>query len=319
MWISFSVRYLVNVEDLNNVESAGNYVRHRRAPIVFRENGLYSVTYTPAVSGEIIAHGYQMNLVELALQKNLPVDNLAKQGIFIKRGAGDEVHEGTKCSNKTSSADYELCVIEEDIVEDVAGFLNPNKLVKRTSNIAFSYMIPALDAVKASTISSQFHVRYASKELIEKPEYKNKNIQSLYNVETASASYVLTGYLNLGGVGRTQNYPIKEVKDKKLREKVALDALMITLTQFLFGAKQTRFKPVVEIEALFVSASEKPFNLPPINGDVNKYVEFVNSTADSFAKALGIEKPVIKYYIKEGNGNVKNPIDAFILPEVIKQ
>lgn len=310
MWISFSARYLVNVEDLNNVESAGNYVRHRRAPLVFKESGSYSITYAPAVSGEMIAHSYQMNLVELALQRKLPVDNLAKQGIFIKRGADDKVHEGTNCSDK-NGADYELCVIEEDIVEDVAGFMNPNKLVKRTSNIAFSYMIPALDAIKASTISSQFHVRYASKEMIDK--YKDDNIQSLYNIETASALYVLTGYLNLGGVGRTQNYPVKEVKDKKEREKVALDSLMITLTQLLFGAKQTRFKPIGEIEALFVSASEKPFNLPPINYDINKYVDLVNSTAKSFAKALGISEPIIKYYIKEGNGNAKTPVDVFIL------
>ena len=310
MWISFSVRYLVNVEDLNNVESAGNYVRHRRAPLIFKDNGSYFVTYTPAVSGEMIAHGYQMNLVELALQSNLPVENLAKQGIFIKRGSEDKVHEGTKCSDK-QGAEYEYCVIEEDIVEDVAGFMNPTKLVKRTSNIAFSYMIPALDAIKASTISSQFHVRYANKELIDK--YKNDNIQSLYNIETASALYVLTGYLNLDGIGRTQNYPVKEVENKKVREKAALDSLMITLTQFLFGAKQTRFKPIVEIEALFLSVSEKPFNLPPINYDVGKYIDLVNSTANSFAKALGINTPTIKYYIKEGNGNVKTPVDAFIL------
>ncbi|QXJ35104.1 type I-A CRISPR-associated protein Cas7/Csa2 [Saccharolobus shibatae] len=308
MWISFSVRYLVNVEDLNNVESAGNYVRHRRAPLVFKEKDSYTVTYVPAVSGEMIAHGYQMNLVELALQRNLPVDNLAKQGILIKRGSDDKVHEGTKCDDKKGS-DYELCVIDEDVVEDVAGFMNPNKLVKRTSNIAFSYMVPAIDAVKASTISSQFHVRYANKELMDK--YKNENIQSLYNIETASASYVLTGYLNVNSIGKTQNYPVKEVDKKKDREKVALDALMITLTQFLFGAKLTRFKPIVEIEALFISASEKPFNLPPVTGDIKKYIDLVNSTTDSFAKVLNIKRPVVKYYLKEEKGNVNTPIDAF--------
>ncbi|QGA53968.1 type I-A CRISPR-associated protein Cas7/Csa2 [Sulfolobus sp. E5-1-F] len=311
MWISFSVRYLVNVEDLNNVESAGNYVRHRRAPIVFKEKDVYTVSYVPAVSGEMIAHGYQMNLVELALQRNLPVDDLAKQGILIKRGADDKVHENTKCKDIDDASEYEMCVISEDVVEDVAGFMNPNKLVKRVSNIAFSYMVPAIDAVKASTISSQFHVRYANKELMDK--YKNENLQSLYNIETASASYVLTGYLNISGVGRTQNYPIKEVNDKKNRERTALDALMITITQFLFGAKLTRFKPIVDIEAIFVSSSEKPFNLPPVTGDIKKYIELVNSTAESFANMLKVNKPVIKYYLKEEKGNVNTPVDAFMV------
>ncbi|BAB64980.2 putative CRISPR-associated regulatory protein Csa2 [Sulfurisphaera tokodaii str. 7] len=308
-WVSFSARYLVNVEDLNNVESAGNYVRHRRAPIIVKEGNTYTVTYVPAVSGEMIAHGYQMNLVEIAIERNLPVEELAKQGILIKRGAGDSVHK-TGCGDKNGS-DYELCVIEEDIVEDVAGFLNPDKLVKRTSNIAFSYMIPALDAVKASAVTSQFHVRYATKEMIDKYEKENKNIQSLYNVETASASYVLTGYLNLSNIGVTQNYPVKEVKDKKDREIASLDALMLTLTQFLFGAKRTRFNPLVEIEALVLSVSEKPFNLPPINGDFNDYLNLVKSTADSFSSALEIDRPKIVFYVKGVKGSLSNPVEVF--------
>ena len=319
-WLSFSARYLVNVEDLNNVESAGNYVRHRRAPIVLKDGDVYKIIYAPAVSGEMIAHGYQMNLVEMALQRNLPVDELAKQGILLKRGAGDVVHMNTQCSNKDGS-DYELCVIQEDIVEDVAGFLNPDKLVKRTSNIAFSYMVPALDAAKAAAIASQFHVRYATKELIEKYQKKNTqkeniNIQSLYNVETASASYVLTGYLNLDGIGKTQTYPVKEIQDnqrdgKTVRQKAAVDALALTLTQFLFGAKRTRFNPLIEIEALVVAISEKPFNLPPINGNIDEYIKLVKSTAKSFSSVLGIGEPAINFYAKGVEGSAANPVEVF--------
>lgn len=304
-WLSFSIRYLVNVEDLNNVESAGNYIRHRRAPVIFKEeNGAYMVVYAPAVSGEMVAHGYQMNLVELALQKRLPVDDLAKRGILIKRGAGDEAHKDTKCREKQEECEYEFCVIQEDIVEDVAGFLNPTKQVKRVSNVAFSYMVPALDTVKVATITPQFHVRYTNKSL--------KDYQSLYNVEVSSASYVLTGYLNIAGIGKTQNCrENKIVNDKQAREEVAINALMLTLTQFLFGAKQTRFKPIVEIEALAVSFSEKPFNLPPINRDTQSYIDQIKSTAKAFAKFLGVEEPLINYYIKDGKGNVSTPIDAF--------
>ncbi|BDC18761.1 type I-A CRISPR-associated protein Cas7/Csa2 [Acidianus sp. HS-5] len=307
-WISFSVRYLVNVEDLNNVESAGNYVRHRRAPIVVKEDEkTYTVTYVPAVSGEMIAHGYQANLADLATQRGLPVEDLAKQGVLLKRGAGDEVHN-SNCKDKKGS-DYELCVINEDVVEDVAGFMNPDKLIKRTSNIAFSYMIPALDAVKASAIASQFQVRYATKELID--THKNENIQSLYNVETASASYVLSGYLNLDGIGITQNYPIKEAEKREERRKVALDSLTLTLTQFLFGAKRSRYNPLTEIEAIALCISEKPFNIPPINGDVKEYLKLVRSTAESFGKVLSIKAPAIAFYAKGVEGSVSNPVEVF--------
>ena len=302
-WLSFSIRYLVNVEDLNNVESAGNYIRHRRAPIVFKENGIYTVVYAPAVSGEMIAHGYQMNLAELASRKNLPVDSLAKQGILLKRGAGDDLHENSSCKDKNDQCGYEFCVIQDDIVEDVAGFLNPNKQIKRVSNVAFSYMIPALDAIKAVATNPQFHVRYTSKDLMK--------YQSLYNVETASASYILTGYLNIDGIGKTQNCKDNQkienendqngkfIGSKPTREKVAIEALMLTLTQFLFGAKQTRFKPIVEIEAIIVSFSEKPFNLPPINGDFAEYLKQVTSSANAFADFLGISNVLINYYTKE--------------------
>jgi CRISPR/Cas system-associated protein Cas7 (RAMP superfamily) len=60
------------------------------------------------------------------------VDNLSKHGILAKRGAGGKVYEVTQCSSK-NCAEYELCVIEEDMINDVARFMNPGKLVKRTS------------------------------------------------------------------------------------------------------------------------------------------------------------------------------------------
>ncbi len=303
-WLSFSIRYLVNVEDLNNVESAGNYIRHRRAPVIFRDNNSYVISYVPAISGEMIAHGYQSILADIATKSGLKVDALARQGAFIKRGAGDKVHKGSNCENE-DGANYELCVIKEDVVEDVAGFMNPNKLAKRVSNIAFSYMIPSPDSVKSVGIMSQFHVRYVTKELIDE--------QSLFNVEVASASYVLTGYLNVDGIGCTQTLKCDEkegcrtlcIDDNKEKEESddnerkkrilsSLDALNLTLTQFLFGAKQSRFKPIIGIEAVALSLSEKPFNLLPItleNGKIDDYINLTKSTINSFAESLGIKNP----------------------------
>ena len=296
LWLSFSARYLVNVEDLNNVESAGNYVRHRRAPLVYMDNGTYVVSYVPAVSGEMIAHGYQENLVLVAKQLNLPVDALAEQGYFIKRGGDDKLHEGTKCGNIKDPLGYEKCVIEEDIVEDVAGFLNPNKVVKRVSNIAFSYMIPALDAVKKATLTPQFHVRYAPQ--------AQRGQQSIYNIEVSSASYIVTGYLDLGGVGCTQNQEYQCISSKLDRVNAALGALALTLTQFMFGAKKTRVNPVTEIEAVMVALSEKPFNTPPLtlsNGKLDESVKLALGTAASLKSVLNMSRSVsIHLYSKPG-------------------
>lgn len=79
--ISGSVRFLVNVESLNGVESVGNLSRHRTAPIVTRKStGEYVIRYVPVISGESLAHAYQMALVEIAEKMGLPVTHRTKQG-----------------------------------------------------------------------------------------------------------------------------------------------------------------------------------------------------------------------------------------------
>jgi len=302
-WLSFSARYLVNVEDLNNVESAGNYIRHRRAPIVFRDGNSYSVVYVPAVSGEMIAHGYQMNLVLVADQRKLPVDDLARQGYLIKRGGDDKPHVGTKCAGKNDPHEYEMCVIEEDIVEDVAGFLNPNKVVKRTSNVAFSYLVPAEDAIRRVAVTPQFHVRYA-------PQAK-QDLQQIFNMEVASAPYVLTGYLDLCGIGCTQNESYECIPSRGERVYAAIDALNLTLTQFLFGAKKSRVNPVVKVEAVVAAVSEKPFNVGPIyfrDGVINNYLSEVVSVASSFKESLNLSSDVIVIYYVAGEVLGSEPV-----------
>lgn len=49
--IGGTVRFLVNVESLNGVESVGNLTRHRTAPVVLRSSSGYVVRYVPTVSG----------------------------------------------------------------------------------------------------------------------------------------------------------------------------------------------------------------------------------------------------------------------------
>ena len=58
MFISIRGRVLINVEALNMTESVGNYVKHRRVPVILSSGG-YVAFFVPAISGESIAHGFQ--------------------------------------------------------------------------------------------------------------------------------------------------------------------------------------------------------------------------------------------------------------------
>ena len=74
IYFSFRGRVYINAEALNMVESIGNYVKHRRIPVVIPES--YVTYMVPAISGESIAHGYQYVLAQKAVEKGLPVCKL---------------------------------------------------------------------------------------------------------------------------------------------------------------------------------------------------------------------------------------------------
>ncbi|RFA93083.1 hypothetical protein [Pyrobaculum aerophilum] len=53
MYLSFSLRVLIDAEALNMVESVENYTRHRREPLVMKK-GRYIIRHDPAISGEAL-------------------------------------------------------------------------------------------------------------------------------------------------------------------------------------------------------------------------------------------------------------------------
>ncbi len=83
-FLSVRGRVILNAEALNMTESVGNYVKHRRVPIIMRRGSEYVTIHVPAVSGEAIAHGYQELLAREALSEKLPVCKLCSRGIFLK-------------------------------------------------------------------------------------------------------------------------------------------------------------------------------------------------------------------------------------------
>ena len=310
-FLSLSLRALVNVEALNMVESVGNIVRHRKAAVVFKRGSSYVVRWVPAVSGECIAHSYQMWLAALASRRGLPLCEYCEKNEFMKHADtnifGSKPWEQqlanlvTSASGKGKSGmdpisfmhTFEKTIVTNCVVEDIGGFLYAGKTpVKRTSRFAASYMIPALDTIEKAVVESQFQVRHAPT-----ASQRWDQAQMPYNVEVGSAIYTLSFYIDLASVGCTSAVKREclPVDERRKRVGLAIDALALMLDSRIFGAKQTRFNPVVDYEIVLASLSNPiPFNVSPAAIGLD-FVEDTIERAEAFRKATGSEVKLYAY------------------------
>lgn len=334
MYLSIGVRAVLNVEALNMVESAGNVTRHRTVPLVVAKGpGRYVVRWVPAISGEALAHRYQVELVKVAKTHQGCRDRLdywSEQGEFLKhfdlgfyeqiKGRVPlkqwEVDLINKWSNLKGNnqnklnlaqmADFEKHIVENSVVEDVCGFLLTQGPVKRTSRVAFSFAVPTVDSVEAGAaqVDAQMQVRHAPMASALWGSVSSKSgadPQMPYYVQVASAVYGFTIGLDLAGVG-VLSYGGGVVNDEacppESRRCLAVRALESVL-DLDFGAKRSRYAPhgVVEV-AVAVLASKYITVSPP----TMKFDEFIRGTFERASK-LGAEK-VIVWTRDEGVKNV---------------
>ena len=279
MFVSISFRLLMNLESLNSVESIGNLVRHRTAPIVIPTTNGYVIRFVPAVSGESLAHAYQMCLVDEAKRLNLPLTEESGRGEFLKF-ADDALLTKygiliPKSENQMRRT--EVQVLLKDVVCDIGGFLHAGDFpVKRTSLFQVGYMIPALKDVKATALETQFHVRHAPSSM--------KQYQAPYNVEVGSAVYTFTFAMSFDYVakpmtafGERDEEAEKELmKQRDMRIKAAVAALASFITILPFGAKKSRFMPNLEyLSAVAACCEGASFLVSPGNDKA-----FVKETAE---------------------------------------
>ncbi|MEM4800688.1 MAG: DevR family CRISPR-associated autoregulator, partial [Acidilobaceae archaeon] len=321
--LSLSGRFLVNVEALNMVESVGNVTKHRRAPIVTYSEGKYNVVYVPVVSGEAIAYHYQRLLTQIAESMGLKVTGLDKQGYYLKYSDDDIIKNWypenvKKVIDSKNPCDIEKAFIEASVVADVGGFLYMKKgegdkkrskeseskadkdetppLIKRTSRIRFSYLVPSLDAVAsgAAVLYPQLHVRYAPLPL--------QRVQALYYVESGSALYTLSSILVASDIAKLeycaeeksskekssrpekklqssppseQNEPQKSLppEEKIKRVEAALKALVALIDGLSFGAKRSRYLPIYETKSLIISVFKGPIEFTVSPATDKSYIE----------------------------------------------
>lgn len=296
MFLSLSGRFLINTEALNMVESIGNVMRHRRAPITIPTEEGYVLTYVPVVSGECLAHTYQTWIARIAERKGLPVCDYCGKEIFVKHGSlqlfgnldwENRLKDMISSKGKYGPEDVEVEIIRNCVVEDIGGFLMPEKVpVKRTAKFQVGYMIPAYEQVKEAALEAQFHVRYAPTE----------ELHAIYYVELGSALYTFQFNLDVDGIAYTSmlgRKPIIENKEEFKKERirrisVAIEALTQMIENRFFGAKLTRFNPITEIRSLVVTVSHPlPFTVSP--GSMRYYLKDTSKRMKKFSKIVETE------------------------------
>ena len=141
----------------------------------------------------------------------------------------------------------------------------------------------------------------------------------LYYVEVATAIYGVTFNIDFDGIGKTSMVRVEQVvseDERKRRIKTAIGALALTLGETLFGAKRSRFNPVLEVvNAVAVLSSPLGFTVsPPQKKD---YITETITRARRYKELLenlGIKNGYVKiatYGYKEYENNKENLEELF--------
>jgi len=258
VYVSVRGRIWLQAEAANMVESIGNYVKHRRVPIMIKEQGSWLTFFVPAISGESVAHNYQVILAEELKKNGGDVCKYCERGIFLK-STNSEVYEEVigKAPSKSKDKKGQLEIIDEIEhsivskcgVEDIGGFLyaeQPN--VKRTSSFSTGYLIPVREALKIVSIDPQLHSRYALGTKFVKAG-EGAAGQMIYYVELSSALFCFSFDLDTRFIGKytfhVDKYGSNIISEEKISKRTvaSLDALKRLLIEFPIGAKRTRFNP----------------------------------------------------------------------------
>ena len=290
VYVSVRGRIWLQAEAANMVESVGNYVKHRRVPVVIKDGSKYVTFFVPSISGESVAHTYQVLLAEELKKQGVKVCGYCEKGIFLKstreavykevtKSDPPKVGEKTKTQDPMSAIDtIESNIVKNCGVEDIGGFLyaeNPN--VKRTSSFLTGYMVPVKEALGVVSIEPQLHSRYALGTKFVSPE-EGAAGQMIYYVEVSSAVFNFAFDLDTKYIGKytfhIEKYgePIVDQQEIIRRINASLDALGRLLIEFPVGAKRTRFNPSdVRWESLAIAVSNDVWTMP--SSFVKDYLE----------------------------------------------
>ena len=128
-------------------------------------------------------------------------------------------------------------------------------------------MIPTKESLEGTVIEPQLHSRYA----LGTPFVEREQMgQMLYYVELSSAVYAFSFDLDSKFIGRTtfvlekagEPVTFRQGDSREKRISVSINAVSNFLREMLFGAKRTRFLPVVDLESMIMALSDDVWTTP---------------------------------------------------------
>ncbi|RJX15611.1 type I-A CRISPR-associated protein Cas7/Csa2 [Candidatus Bathyarchaeota archaeon] len=255
VYLRVSGRAIVNVHTANAEGAVGNYMALSKMFVVRRgEDGNLDVSEEPVISGNMIKHWHAVATTEILKSWGYKaICSNCERHIMFRSVLG-----------KTENLSDEIDFIRKCAIEDLHGFLDVEKQIRRESLVKFSFMIPVEE--RRAEYSSITHNRVVTTPRGNVPD--REEARKLYGVEEAmgvmkrehaSGLYGFLCSMDLAYVATSLSDPSKKLSRDNY--KVRVKAAILGLTELLsghFGAAQARALPIVKVTELICLASKTP-------------------------------------------------------------
>jgi len=283
MFVRLAGRVEVNAASLNAQGTAGNLIELTKVRVLRFDGGMPRLVEVPAVTGNTIKHWHFVHFVEA--YKSLGGQNLCE---FCKRGIGFRSPDRNKGS--------EQAFVEKCAGEDVHGFLQPERQVRRESLFKVSFLLP-VEGMEAG-FDTVTHNRVV---VSEEGTIAGEAGMMLFKRQYSSSLYGFLMSLDLEYVGRLLYSPdhqkVIDNGERVRRGKAALLALLPLLAGDV-GASRARALPAWRVRELLVAWSGKP--IPQLmHGCYSDYVDASLSTLNEYSNLLNIDIEVLTFGIPE--------------------
>ena len=288
VYVRVSGRAIINIHSANAEGAVGNYMGLAKMFLVRRTSEGYSVTEDVVISGNMLKHWHAVRFVE-----KLKENGYDKLCDYCKRFV---------MYRSTMRYSDEFDFVKACAIEDLHGFLQPQKQVRRESLVKFSFALP-VEELKAE-YSAVTHNRVVTTSEGRIPE--EEQAMMVFKREYASGLYGFQCIYDIEYTGRSQSDPGKvlNVDERKIRAKAALLALGNVFSG-IFGASSSRALPIIKVTEAISVVSKKPIsNLT--HGFFKDYIEDSINRIHAILSSKTISSNEIKVYVVG-----KKVIDAF--------
>jgi CRISPR-associated protein Cst2 len=262
--LSIAGRWTVNLHNLNNEGTEGNFIQPRTVTVVKR---------TPDVGGDGDAEGrpmlFAVNAISGDMLKHIHADYFRQ--IALDDGAGEDGYDGALplsrnsivlnpnristesemvamlTNAETTNAEIMDHTIRSCALTDVHGILMtaPRRMLPRKSRVEFGWTVAVPDAAQTEHF---IHVKYAVENAT---RYRHEDDptnegQALFHRPASSAEYAFLAHIEVDKIGLneiTGEYPISE-EHRRARAVAALRAMVQTLAH-PYGAGRSQQAPHV--------------------------------------------------------------------------